>query len=472
VFIFAAMQNNLTAWQDTIVAQATGNAAAAIAIIRLSGQKSIEIAQQLCPSKDLSQKASHSAIFCNIVVQGKTIDEAVVILYKAPKSYTGEDIVEISCHGSSFIISTIINACLKFGARLAKPGEFTQRAFLQHKLDLSQAEAVADLIASENEAQHKIALEQLRGGYSKTLQALREKLINFAALIELELDFSEEDVQFANRQELNKLLQELRLELSSMANSFSAGNAIKKGIPVAIIGKPNAGKSTLLNILLNDDKAIVSEIAGTTRDAIEDVININGIAYRFIDTAGIRQATDEIEKIGIEKTFKKTKEASIVILVVDASETLEDITGQIKSINLSDKQTLLVVINKIDAFGVCNGYDVEEAIATLTNYKTIAISAKDKLHTEKLPVLIDELSNKFKANEANITVSNIRHFEAINNTLACIQEIENGLAQNLTGDLLTIDIRRALQQLGSITGQVEIDKDILGTIFGKFCIGK
>jgi tRNA modification GTPase len=400
------------------------------------------------------------------------IDEVVITLYKGPKSYTGEDTVEISCHGSPYIVTILLQACVELGARIALPGEFTQRAFLNNKLDLSQAEAVADVIASENEAQHKIAMQQLRGGFSKELANMREQLINFAALVELELDFSEEDVEFADRTALKTLLVEIQNHLTKLAESFTYGNAIKKGIPVAIIGQPNAGKSTLLNALLNEDKAIVSAIAGTTRDVIEDILNIDGISFRFIDTAGIRNTTDEIESLGIAKTMQKAKEASIVLLLVDVNQPLNDIVAQYQTLDKQPNQSIIIVVNKIDAIGVCNGYDVEEAVATTTKNTAIAISAKDGLHIDKLKKLITDSTNINKVSTQGTIVANARHYQAINATLKNISDVQEGMQASLSGDLLSIDIRSALKNLGSITGQVEVDKDILGTIFGKFCIGK
>jgi tRNA modification GTPase len=470
--IFAKMNNSLSNWQDTIVAQATANAIGAIAIIRLSGAKSWEIANKLCPEKNFSSLPSHKAIFCKLSWKNELIDEVVITLYKGPKSYTGEDTVEISCHGSPYIVTILLQACVELGARIALPGEFTQRAFLNNKLDLSQAEAVADVIASENEAQHKIAMQQLRGGFSKELANMREQLINFAALVELELDFSEEDVEFADRTALKTLLVEIQNHLTKLAESFTYGNAIKKGIPVAIIGQPNAGKSTLLNALLNEDKAIVSAIAGTTRDVIEDILNIDGISFRFIDTAGIRNTTDEIESLGIAKTMQKAKEASIVLLLVDVNQPLNDIVAQYQTLDKQPNQSIIIVVNKIDAIGVCNGYDVEEAVATTTKNTAIAISAKDGLHIDKLKKLITDSTNINKVSTQGTIVANARHYQAINATLKNISDVQEGMQASLSGDLLSIDIRSALKNLGSITGQVEVDKDILGTIFGKFCIGK
>jgi tRNA modification GTPase len=457
---------------DTIVAISTPSGTGAIGIVRLSGLDSIKIADLIFFGATLAQCPTHTLHFGTIRENDTIIDEVVIGIYKNPKSYTGEDIIEISCHGSSYIIEQIVQLCITNGARLAMPGEFTQRAFLNGKLDLSQAEAVADLIASENAGQHKMAWQQLRGGYTKELQLLREQLINFAALIELELDFSEEDVAFADRKALSDLLKNLQERLSSLATSFKFGNAIKKGIPIAIIGKPNAGKSTLLNVLLNEDKAIVSSIAGTTRDVIEDTITIEGIAYRFIDTAGIRITSDEIENLGIDKTWQKAKEAEIILLIVEATDPLEDILEQYKNIPLQENQDIIIVINKSDDLGICNAYDVEEAVITITKKTAIAISAKERLHIEKIPKILAASIKKSSASTADIIVSNQRHYQAILQTISIIEEINTAMQSGLSGEFLSIDIRRALNSLGIITGVVEVDRDILGTIFGKFCIGK
>jgi tRNA modification GTPase len=459
--------------KETIVALSTPQGIGAIGVLRLSGDKSIAITDQIFKGALLQDAKSHTLHFGTIHKQDLTIlDEVVVGVFKNPKSYTGEDIIEISCHGSPYIIEQVLNLCIEQGARLAFAGEFTQRAFLNGKLDLSQAEAVADLIASENTAQHKMAWQQLRGGYAKELQSLRERLINFAALIELELDFSQEDVEFVDRSALEKLLIELQTRLHLLADSFRYGNAIKKGIPVAIIGKPNAGKSTLLNALLNEDKAIVSDIAGTTRDVIEDVITIDGIAYRFIDTAGLRATTDIIENLGIEKTLQKSKEADIILLIVEATDSLDEIVSQYKNIPLEKEQDLIILINKSDDLGICNAYDVEEAIMTITKKTALAISAKNKIHIDKIPKILAASIKKSNTIQEDIIVSNQRHFQAIKATLTTIEELQIAMKEGLSGDLISVDIRSALKTLGSITGEVEIDRDILGTIFGKFCIGK
>jgi tRNA modification GTPase len=462
----------MSLFQDTIVAIATPQGVGALGIVRLSGSKALPIANNMFQGKNIMQYATHSLHVGKLSHNNVFIDEVVLSIFKNPKSFTGEDVVEISCHGSTYILQLIIDACLQLGARLALPGEFTQRAFINGKMDLTQAEAVADVIASENAAQHNIAMQQLRGGFSYELKQLREQLINFTALIELELDFSQEDVEFVDRTALQQLIQNIKTNVQTLAASFQYGNAIKKGIPVAIIGKPNVGKSTLLNAILNEDKAIVSDIAGTTRDAIEDVININGIAYRFIDTAGIRETTDTIESMGIERSLQKAKEATIILLLVEASEAVQDIVEQYKNLQTTATQRVIILVNKIDAVGACNGYDVEEAVATLTGCTALAIAAKTKMHVDKIPKLLQEATQLQPYNNSSIVITNIRHYNAMQQTLAHIQTIEQGLANNLSGDLLTVDIRHALQSLGSITGDIDMDKDVLGAVFSKFCIGK
>jgi tRNA modification GTPase len=460
---------------DTIVALSTTPGSSAIAVIRMSGKSCFSIADEFFVGKiKVLEMQSHSAQFGKLIKDEQTLDEVVLAKFSSPRTYTGEDIVEISCHGSMFIVEAIIELILQKGARLATAGEFTQRAFMNGKLDLSQAEAVADLIASDNAAQHKIAMQQLRGGYSNELKDMREQLINFCALIELELDFSEEDVAFADRTQLQTLLNKLLQKLSALADSFKLGNAIKKGIPVAIVGKPNVGKSTLLNALLNEERAIVSSIAGTTRDTIEDVLQIDGISFRFIDTAGIRSTNDEIENKGIERSLQKIKEAQIVLLLCNVAEHIEDIIEEYKQLDISIEQQVILVLNKADEFvhGVCNAYDVEEALATKTHQKCIAISAKNNLHIDQLKKLLIEVVAYAKHNSNQLVVSNVRHHSAIVQTIASLEEVQLAFNANLSGELLSIDIRRALHTLGSITGDIEVDRDILGTIFGKFCIGK
>jgi tRNA modification GTPase len=459
---------------DTIVALSTPQGSGALAVVRLSGQRCFAIMHQIFSGTDLATTASHTIHYGKIVGSDQqAVDEVVVAVYKNPRTYTGEDVVEVSCHGSSYIVTQIINLCCTHGARLATAGEFTQRAFLNGKLDLSQAEAVADLIASDNAAQHKLAWQQLRGGFSDELKVMREQLINFAALIELELDFSQEDVEFADRSALLALLKELTTRLQNLADSFKYGNAIKKGIPVSIVGKPNAGKSTLLNALLKEDKAIVSDIAGTTRDAIEDVMTIDGIAFRFIDTAGLRETSDTIEQIGIARSRQKIQEADIVLLLCDVAEDVKSIVDESAGLELRADQKLIILLNKVDSFvhGTCSAYDVEEAVATLCKQTCLAISSKSNLHLDALCALLSA-HVKARATTSDIIVSNARHHQAIVKTLDSVQAIDTAMRSGISADLLTTDIRTALHTLGSITGQVEIDRDLLGTIFGKFCIGK
>jgi tRNA modification GTPase len=466
------MQNSFSNWDDTIVALATAQGVGAIGVIRLSGANAIAITNQLFPSKDLAKHDSHT-LHVGMLKDGEIVlDEVLISLFKNPKSYTGEDVVEISCHGSPFVQQQIINACVEKGARIAKAGEFTQRAFLNGKLDLTQAEAVADIIASNSQKAKQIALNQLRGGFANQLQHLRQELINFAALIELELDFSEEDVEFVDRKNLQENIIKIKQEVEPLLQSFKLGNAIKNGIPVAIVGKPNSGKSTLLNALLNEDRAIVSDIAGTTRDTIADTIQLEGVNFRFIDTAGLRETIDVIEKVGVAKAKQKISEAEIILLVVDISEKIEDIIAQYKNLDLRKEQNCIIILNKIDAISTCDGYDIEEAVATLTKVDALAISAKANLHVDKLIKKIVEKSNIDKITNEGTIITNARHYNELKNTLQSLQEINNGLANNLSGDLISVDIKKALSHIAALTGNVEHDKDILGTIFGKFCIGK
>lgn len=456
--------------QDTIVALATPNGAGAIGVIRLSGYQAISIADTIFLGKKLLHLASHTLAFGKIIEtinqQQEIIDEVVASIYKNPKSYTGEDVVEIACHGSAYIIQKIIDLCLQQGARLAQAGEFTQRAFMNGKLDLSQAEAVADLIACENKASHHIALNQMRGGISNELQILREKLINFTALIELELDFSEEDVEFADRSKLYDLIQNLKFKIQHLIKSFEYGNAIKNGVPVAIIGKPNAGKSSLLNVLLNEERAIVSAIAGTTRDTIEEAITINGIKFRFIDTAGLRHTYDVIEAMGVERAKEKVQQAKVILhLYEDDYDLLDELKPILKN------KIVFNIKNKIDQQNL-NTTKLDAAIAAqYPDYIHLSISAKTG---KNIDVLIQELSDLFKNDEAEnaVIITNTRHKEALGNALKALEQVEIGMHQNLSGDLLSFHLREALRHLGSITGNIEIDRDILGAIFSKFCIGK
>ena len=458
------MRENLSNWNDTIVALASAPGIGAIAVIRLSGPASIELVGSVFSKKNLHLKASHTVHFGKIIDGAHIIDEVVVTIYKAPKSYTGEEVVEISCHGSPLIQDTILQLFILKGARLAKPGEFTQRAFLNGKLDLTQAEAVADLIASNTEASRKTALYNLKGGFSSDLHLMREKLIKFSALIELELDFSQEDVAFANKKELENLVAQLLLKTQALYDSFKLGNVIKNGVQVAIVGKPNAGKSTLLNSILNENRALVSDIPGTTRDTVEEYVTIEGVLYKFIDTAGIRNATsDIIEQMGIDKSIEKIAQADIVIALFDANScSAEEI--QEWQLNLGNDKIILVG-NKIDL-------GIEPSLQNNSALKEVVfIGAKDNKNIEVLKkVLTQRVVGEGLQKEGTI-VTNARHASALKKLLFALVDIETGLANNATGDLLAIDINQALHYLGTITGQIT-NEDQLDYIFSKFCIGK
>jgi tRNA modification GTPase len=446
-------------FQDTICAPATPQGTGALGIIRVSGKKAVDIVKKIFKGKDLAKAQSHTLHYGYIIDNKEIIDEVLISVFLAPKTFTTENLIEISCHNSPYIIQKIIDLLLKNGAKLANAGEFTQRAFLNGRIDLSQAEAIADLIASENKAGHDVALKQMRGGITSELQKLREELINFAALIELELDFSEEDLEFANRKELNQLLSALHFQLSTLIKTFEYGNALKNGVPVAIIGKPNAGKSSLLNALLKENRAIVSDIPGTTRDTIEESITLNGLKFRFIDTAGLRQTSDRIENMGVERTKEKISEAKIVIHLYEKDlDVLEGI------------QPLLE--GKI-IFNLLSKNDINQQVinSNIENSNNFPISVKTGENLEKLKT---ELVKSLKENidENALIITNLRHKIELENALKALTETENGLQQGLSGDLLAFHLRDALKHLGNITGEIEIDKDILGTIFGKFCIGK
>lgn len=460
------MLGKLTGWDDTIVALATPPGVGAIGVIRLSGNKAIQIVSDLFPSKDLRTQSSHTIHVGMLKSKRAILDEVVVSLYRNPRSYTGEDVVEISGHGSPFVLQQIIDACIERGARLAKPGEFTQRAFLKGKLDLAQAEAVADLIASNTAASQKTALHNIRGGFSNKLKELRDQLIKFSALIELELDFSQEDVEFADRTQFYQLINELTSVTEQLINSFRLGNVIKNGVSVAIIGKPNAGKSTLLNALLQEDRAIVSEIPGTTRDTIEEVINIDGILFRLIDTAGIREHTsDIIETKGVERSLDKMKSADLVVYLFGVEEGKYEV-GSMKS--ELDKQQLnyLLVGNKIDESSEKDARDKFSSVDGI-----VFISAKNHQHLEVLKErMVDKvISGEVQAEDTIVT--NARHYHALKEVAKSLADIKTGLDKKLAGDLLALDIRRALHYLGEITGEIT-NEDQLDYIFSKFCIGK
>ena len=461
------MINKLSGWDDTIVALATPPGIGAIGIIRLSGEKAFSIIDFLFTSKHLSKQPSHS-IHVGIIKNGiDNIDEVVVSLFKGPKSYTGEDVIEISCHGSLYVQQQVLQACIAQGARIAKPGEFTQRAFLNGKLDLTQAEAVADLIASNTAASQKTALHNIRGGFSVVLKALREELISFSALVELELDFSEEDVEFADRKKFYQIIQSAQSTTTQLLQSFQLGNVIKNGVSVAIIGKPNAGKSTLLNTLLNENRAIVSEIAGTTRDTIEEILNINGILFRLIDTAGIRDhSIDTIELIGIERSLEKMRSADVILYIFDVNEINNDELFSI-SRNLEENNNKLILVgNKADII-------TEDLLKEKFNsFKNIYyISAKHNVGIDEIKdVLFKTTVSETPASES-VIITNARHFEALQQVKASLNDIEFGLDNGLTGDLLALDIRRCLHYISEITGDIS-NEDVLDFIFSKFCIGK
>ena len=450
--------NNMN--NDTICALATGGGISAIALIRISGKETINIVNKIF-SKDLSKKETHTVHFGNIIDNKNIIDEVVITLFHKNQSFTGEETVEISCHGSKYIQNKILELLINNGVRMANPGEYTMRAFQNGKLDLSQAESVADLIEAESEAAHKTAIQHLRGGFSKKLKLLRQKLIDFASLIELELDFSEEDVEFADRTQLNKLLEELKIEISSLINSFKIGNVIKNGIPVAILGAPNVGKSTLLNRLLNEEKAIVSDIAGTTRDSIEDEIIIKGYNFRFIDTAGIRKTEDTIENLGIDRAISHAKKSSIIIYLLDASENIDNQISNINNLTKKDQSKIIKVVNKID---------LNNEIKSINN-GCLHISAKDNIGIDELKNKIFDFTNINALDNNNTIVTNQRHYEQLKKTLNELEIVIEGLNNELSSDLLAINIKQSLFHLGLITGEVSTD-DLLSNIFGKFCIGK
>jgi len=460
--------------QDTIVALATAAGSGAIAVIRLSGNEAISIVdthfKSVINKKTLTNQPTHTIHLGHIIDNARVIDEVLVSVFKNPNSYTGEDVIEISCHGSNYIQQEIIQLFLRKGCRMANAGEFTLRAFLNGKLDLSQAEAVADLIASDNEASHQIAMQQMRGGFSSEIAKLREELLNFASLIELELDFAEEDVEFADRSQFKELVERITFVLKRLIDSFAVGNVIKNGIPVAIVGEPNVGKSTLLNALLNEERAIVSEIAGTTRDAIEDEISIGGIGFRFIDTAGIRETEDIVETIGIKKTFEKIDQAQVVIYLFDADDFKEQrsvLKVELEKIkNKYPQKPLLVIANKIDKVDDILISKIQSEIPEIK-----LLSAKTGFGVEQLTNSLLDLINTGALRNNETIVTNSRHYDALLKAFEEIQKVKNGLETGLSGDLLAIDIRQALYHFGEITGEITND-DLLGNIFANFCIGK
>ena len=462
--------------QGTIIALSSPPGSGAIAIIRLSGDDAISKTDLFFKSKSgkkLADCSGYSISYGDLIEKDEVIDEVVVSIYKAPHSYTGENIIEISCHGSNYIQQRILTLFTDAGVRLASPGEFTLRAYLNNKKDLSQAEAVGDLIASESKEEHRVAMEQMRGGYSDEIEVLREKLIHFKSLIELELDFSEEDVEFADRSDLKTLLNELEDKLSRLIDSFTYGNVIKEGVTVTIAGKPNAGKSSLLNAILNDDKAIVSNIPGTTRDAIEDVTNINGVKYRFIDTAGIRETSDEIESIGVARAKSKIDSSRILIYLFDRSDITEkELIKEVKTYLREDLEVYLVE-NKIDLLNISNTDTYKDKIKSLINQENVIFYRISALDSDLVLGLKELISKNLKlSSQSNIIITNSRHLEALNNSLKAIESVNKGLKEGLSGDLLSIDLNEAIINISIITGKIDIDQDILGSIFSKFCIGK
>lgn len=463
--------------QDTICAIATAQGGA-IGSIRVSGPEAITITSRIfTPAKSgklLSEQKPYTLTFGRIYNGEEMIDEVLVSLFRAPHSYTGEDSTEITCHGSSYILQQVMQLLIKNGCRMAQPGEYTQRAFLNGKMDLSQAEAVADLIASSSAATHRLALSQMRGGFSKELTTLREKLLNFTSMIELELDFSEEDVEFADRSALRRLADEIEEVIARLANSFSVGNVIKNGVPVAIIGETNAGKSTLLNVLLNEDKAIVSDIHGTTRDVIEDTVNIGGITFRFIDTAGIRETSDTIESLGIERTFQKLDQAEIVLWMIDSADAISQLTL------LSDKilprcehKQLILVFNKVELINETQKNELASQFSEHigSEIESIFISAKQRLHTDELQQRLVAAAHLPTVTQNDVIVTNVRHYEALTRALDAIHRVQEGLDANISGDFLSQDIRECIFHLSDIAGEMTNDM-VLQNIFAHFCIGK
>jgi len=470
--------------EETIIALATPNGIGAIGVIRLSGPDALMIANRVFKGKDLTKQESHTIHFGQIVDGDIILDEVLVSLFIAPRSYTRENVVEISCHGSNYIIESIIKLLIKNGARSAKPGEFTLRAFLNGQLDLSQAEAVADLIASNSKASQQVAMQQLRGGFSNQLQTLRDQLVQFASLVELELDFSEEDVEFANRSQLKQLIHDITKLIGRLIQSFELGNVIKNGVNTVIAGRPNAGKSTLLNTLLNEDRAIVSHIPGTTRDTIEEVLNINGINFRLIDTAGIREATDAIEQMGVERTMEKISQSALLIYLFDASTiTIEELNNDLESLQ-KPGITILVVANKADLLNSefempnlpagrqgAEWQKLENSAFELPQSAFVSISAKEKRHIDELKLKIYTSAVKHQLDADETLVTNVRHLEALQKTESALIRLLNGIDSQVTSDFLAMDIKQALHYLGEITGAVTTD-DLLDNIFSKFCIGK
>ena len=460
---------------DAICAIATASGMGSIAVVRLSGQRCHEIALSIFKSRtrnlDKSSIVPNKAYFGDLVDGTDVVDEAIVTFFASPHSYTGEDSVEISCHGSVYIQQKVLEILIARGARLAGPGEFSRRAFLNNKLDLAQAEAVADLIASQSEASYKIAVNQLKGGFSKELRDIRSRLLDITSLLELELDFSEEDVEFADRTQLLGLIEEAISHIGRLTESFRLGNAIKNGIPVTIAGETNTGKSTLLNAILGEERAIVSDIEGTTRDTVEETFNIFGTLYRFIDTAGIRQTTEEIERIGIERTFKKMEEADVILGMVDMTKGLEKAISAIRLIVSKvdrQQQTLIVLCNKRD---VARDFPCERLLSEFEDIPIEFVSAKDNDDVERIKRFIFNNSSLHSVGANETLVTNMRHYESLRRSKENLEQVREGIMVGLSADLLSQDLRQALFYLGSITGEITND-EVLGNIFGRFCVGK
>jgi tRNA modification GTPase len=459
----------------TIVAISTAPGTGGIAVIRVSGSDALHYCNNIFLAKnkstDILTQSAYTVSLGSIIAENETIDDVLVSVFKNPHSFTGEDVVEISCHGSVFVQQKILQLLLGQGCTLAQPGEFTQRAFLNGKMDLSQAEAVADLISSTSAASHRMAMNQMRGGFSGELMKLRTQLLDFVSLVELELDFNEEDVEFADRTKLKSLAIEIEEVISRLSDSFRVGNAIKNGIPVALVGETNVGKSTLLNLLLNEDKAIVSDIHGTTRDSIEDAVNLNGITFRFIDTAGIRNTKDKIENMGIERTYQKIEQAAIVLWIVDCTQITEHIEWLTDRIaKRAEGKKVILVFNKIDKIAE----DEREILSQLFDQfdcERIYISARERINTEELQKALVSAAQLPELSLGDVVVNNVRHYEALQNALAAITRVIDGLESGISGDFLSQDIRYCMHFLGEITGQIS-NNEILGNIFGKFCIGK
>ena len=462
--------------QSTICAISTAAGHGAIAIVRLSGEQALNICDQVFQAKSkklISDQKANTVHFGDLMDGEELVDEVLVSVFKAPHSYTGENSAEIACHGAPYIQQRILQVLLKAGARMANPGEYTQRAFLNGKMDLSQAEAVADLIASSSASAHKVALQQMRGGFSNEIANLRARLLHFISMIELELDFGEEDVEFADRTQLQALVAEIEKAINKLVNSFELGNAIKNGVPVAIVGNTNVGKSTLLNALLKEEKAIVSDIEGTTRDVIEDTINLGGVTFRFIDTAGIRTTLDKIENMGIERTFQKMRQAQIVMLLIVANCPVDMLNESIAKVNETidrEHQKLIVCMNKVD---LCQDAKAiaEQFVGLGADDMLMFISAKEQTNTDELTIELLKVVNMDTLNEQDVIVTNARHFEALNSALGSIHRVKDGLANMIPTDFLAQDIRECLHFLGEITGDISTD-EVLGNIFKNFCIGK